>query len=94
MRITVVNGVPVVGVATDDERLVMVYGVDGDWDNPVLYHYRHMLEHGAVGFPKGREWDEIPEDAFRLYESGYALLKAEIESGATSEPDEVEGYLI
>ena len=90
MIIKVVNSVPVVGVATDDTGLVMLQGLDGDW---YIANYMKLLESGAVGFPKGREWDGTPEDALRLYESGRAQLKAEIESGDTGEPDEVEGYL-
>jgi len=93
MIITVAGGTPLVGTATDDERFVMLYGLRGDWDNPKRANYLKMLQGGAVGFPKGREWDGTPEDALRLYESGRAQLKAEIESGDTGEPDEVEGYL-
>ena len=100
MIINLVNGVPAVGVFTDDDDgLVMFKGLNGrspeDW---YIVPYRKLLESGAVGFPKGREWDETPEDALRLYESGKAQLeaeiKADIESGKTGEPDEVEGYLL
>ena len=94
MIITVVTSAPLVGVATDDEHFVMVYGLDGDWDNPERFNYRKMLEGGAIGFPNGREWDGTPEDALRLYDLGVVLLESEIESGKTGEPDEVEGYLL
>ena len=69
MIINLVNGVPAVGVFTDDDDgLVMYKGLNGrspeDW---LIVPYMKLLQSGAVGFPKGREWDETPEDALRLY---------------------------
>ena len=53
-----------------------------------------LLQSGAVGFPKGREWDETPEDALRLYESGLAELEAWVNAASEGdEPDEVEGIV-
>ena len=92
MIVTVVTEHPLAGTPTDDEDFVMLYGLDGDWDNPERTNYNKMIDGGAVGFPKGREWDGTPEDARRLYDLGHAELVAEVESGKTGEPDEVEGY--
>ena len=96
MIINLVNGVPAVGVFTDDDDgLVMFKGLNGrspeDW---YIVPYRKLLESGAVGFPKGREWDETPEDALRLYESGLAELEAWVNAASEGdEPDDVEGIV-
>ena len=74
MIITVAGGTPLVGTATDDERFVMLYGLRGDWDNPKQANYLKMLQAGAVGFPKGREWDGTAEDAIRLHALGVEMV--------------------
>ena len=93
MLINLVSDWGTAGAFAEDRGYVDVYGVDGDFDNPVRVNYsRLILQSGCIGFPKGREWDGTPEDAIRLHAMGYALLKSEIESGNTI-IDEVEGVL-
>ena len=70
------------------------YGVNGDFDNAIPTPYQKLImQSGCIGFPKGREWDGTAEDAWRLHELGYALLKSEFESG-NYEIDEVDGVII
>ena len=67
------------------------YGVNGDFNNPIPTPYQKLImQSGCIGFPKGREWDGTAEDAWRLYDLGFAQLKLELESG-NDVVDEVEG---